>query len=452
MASNALSILLALLTATAASAAPAAPTTAGASQVQEPDRYEIPMEEEADVFDQEALEARVKVITPRVAELRGLEWKHAVPAGVHTPQQFTEFAVEAFKTEFEEGELEAMGTTLGLFGFVPMGMNFETEMIEMLESMVGGYYDPETTTFYMISTFNQGVMADYIMAHELGHALDDQYYPLNPMMERAKENSDRGWATTCVIEGSASAIGNQYLIQGAQRGWIEGAMDMSSMLGMIDDIERIPPYLIITMTLPYTVGNAFLVRQTSALAGMMVAPTEEDLVHAFTSPPTSSEQILHPEKYWDEEHFDAPTEVEPPDRSAELGEGWRLAESDTLGEIGCAVLTMPRVPSALEVSAGGGDWVHDASAGWDGDCFQLYLHEEQGAKMLWRTVWDSEADAAEFAAALGEVVQPRVATLKSWAVEGITVDVVFAAALPSRAEEVGSDGDGAAAESETGAE
>lgn len=432
MAAPALSILQlpATLLLLGCAGVPANPPPASAAQEpkQEPDRYAIPMEDDDEnVFDQAVLDARVELIVPRVAELRGLDWKHSVPAGVHTPAQFIDFAKLAFEKEFEEGKLDAMAVSLGMFGFLPLGIDFENELLSMLEGMVGGYYDPETTHFYMISTFNQGVMADYIMAHELGHALDDQHYPLTAMQERAAANSDRSWATTCVIEGSASAVGNQYLLQGAMRGWLEGEMEFGSMLGMLDDIDRIPPYLIITMTLPYTQGNAFLVRETNVMAGMVKAPTEEDLVRCFTDPPTSSEQILHPEKYWDEQQFDAPTEVELADRSAEFGEGWRMAESDSMGEIGCSILTMKRVPSAIEVSAGGGNFAHEASSGWDGDVFRLYLHDELGARMDWKSVWDSEEDAAQFVAALEAVVSPRLPTLRSWSISGTTVFVQFAA-------------------------
>ena len=430
-----LAALLLVACSNAASPAPApdAPLPARAqepasAQAQEPEdeRYLIPMEGEEEGFDQELLDARLAAITPRVALLRGLDWKHEVPAGVRTPAEFVEFAKGAVAEEYEEGELDDMGRSIALFGFVPEDMDLETTMLEMLESMVGGYYDPDTATFYMISTFNSGTMADYIMAHELGHALDDQYFPLNPFLEAAAGNSDQSFAATCVVEGSASAVGNMYLVRGARDGWLEGAMDFSSMLGMLDDIQEVPPYLIITMTLPYTVGNAFLVRETSVMAGMLKAPAADDLVRAFREPPTSSEQILHPEKYWEDESFDPPLAVEAPDRAAELGAGWRSVHDDTLGEIGCAILTMPRVPSALEVSAGGGDWVHEASSGWGGDRYRLYVHDELGAAMEWFTVWDSDRDAEEFEAALQEVAVPRAPLLRSVHREGPRVRVVFA--------------------------
>ena len=396
--------------------------------VQEPagDRYEIPMEGEDEGFDQETLDARVAAIVPRVAELRGLEWRHEVPAGVHTPEQFVAFAKGAVAEEYPDGALGRMGAAFGLFGLIPREMDIEAAMFDMLESMVGGYYDPATKTFYMISTFNSGALADYIMAHELGHALDDQHYPLDAYLEAAGDNSDRQWAATSVVEGSASAVGNMYLLRGIAEGWMEGEMNFGSMLGMLDDIQRVPPYLIISMTLPYTIGNAFLVRETNVMAGMLKPPTQEDLVRVFTDPPTSSEQILHPEKYWDAEQFDAPSEVVLADRSVELGDGWSSPYDDTLGELGCAVLVMPRVPTPVEVSAGGGTWVHEASAGWDGDRFRLYLHDEHGAAMEWRTVWDSEQDAEEFEAALQDVTLARAPLLRTVHRDGTTVRVVFA--------------------------
>ena len=47
----------------------------------------------------------------------------------------------------------------------------------------------------------------------------------------------------------------------------------------------------------------------------------------------------HPEKYWDAAKQDAPSIPAPPDQSAKLGAGARVALSGTFGEMGLAVLT-----------------------------------------------------------------------------------------------------------------
>ena len=53
--------------------------------------FSFPQEPTGGGFDQEALDAKVAEISPRVAELRGLDFKESVLAGVTTPDEFIEF-------------------------------------------------------------------------------------------------------------------------------------------------------------------------------------------------------------------------------------------------------------------------------------------------------------------------------------------------------------------------
>jgi hypothetical protein len=397
---------------------------------EDPYVIELEGEEEDPGLTQEQLEEMALRIVPRVAELRGLEWKHQVPVGINTPEQFREFAVEAVRKEMGEDRLRVLSTFSLLLGVLEPGQDYEETMYDMLEAGVGGYFDPETDKFYMISTFNQGGMAEFIMAHELGHALDHQYHDLIDIFELAKGNSDYEFATRCVVEGSASAVGNAYLFKGIQNGWIDPSemMDMDMMGAMLEGMEDVPIFMIVNLSLPYLDGTTFMVRKTSKdlLAAMMMEPTEDDLLRAFTSPPTSSEQIFHPEKYWDEKTFDAPRTVTLADRSADLGEGWSLALTDTLGEFGCAMMTMKNLPTAMSVSMGAAAMVHESSSGWGGDTSQTYVHEDGSALMHWSTVWDSEKDAMEFSTAMREIGMKRAPLLRALVLQGDKVDAYFA--------------------------
>ncbi len=399
-------------------------------QAQE-DPYAIPMEDEDEGgLTQEELEAKAEVILPRVAQMRGWAWKKPVPVGITTPDEFIEFASKSFAEEYGSERLAGLTSSYVLLGFMEPGLDFQQTMLDMLRSQVGGYYDPDTAKFYMMSTFNKGSMADYIMAHELCHALDDQYFDLNALFDAAKGNSDREFAVRCVAEGSASSLGNLYLMRGIQEQWLDSSdlMDADMVSAMMGSMEQVPPFFVISLALPYIDGNTFVVRETSAnvMAMMMKTPADADLKHMFAQPPTSSEQILHPEKYWDEASFDPPLEVKLPDVHAQLGAGWRLADTDVLGELGCAMLTMKNVPTAMVVSAGGARMVAPASAGWGGDLYRCYVHEDGRAMMHWKTLWDTEADAEEFAQALRSRGMERAPLMRRIDLEGNRVEVWFA--------------------------
>ena len=399
------------------------------------DPYKIEMEddeEEGAGFTQEQLEELAVKIVPRVEQLRGLKWKHAVPVGINTPAEFLEFAVVAVREELGVERLAAISTFYQLLGVLEHGQDYEQTMYDMLEAGVGGYFDPEQDKFFMISTFNNGGMAEFIMAHELGHALDHQYHDLTEIFEKSVGNSDREFATRCVVEGSASAVGNAYLMQGIQKGWLKGddLMDADMMAKMMEGMGDVPIFMMVNLSLPYLDGTTFMVRQPSSnlISAMMMQPSEEDLLRAFNAPPQSSEQIFHPEKYWDQEQFDPPVEILLEDNSAALGKGWSLALTDTLGEFGCAMLTMKKLPTAMGVSMGTASMVHESSSGWGGDTCQIYAHEDGRALMYWSTVWDTEVDAAEFAVALREYGMKRAPLLRFIQQRGASVDIYFATA------------------------
>lgn len=409
-------------------------TFGGQSLFAQDDPYEIEMEgdeEEAGKgLTQEELEAMAVKIVPRVAEIRGLEWKHQVPVGINTPKEFREFAVKAVREEMGAERLKALNDFSVLLGILEPGVDYEETIYDMLEAGVGGYFDPVADKFFMISTFNNGGMAEFIMAHELGHALDHQYHDLNDIFKGAEGNSDREFAARCVVEGSASAVGNAYLFQGIQKGWLkaEDLMDADMMAAMMNGMDEVPIFMIVNLSLPYLDGTTFMVRKTSSnlMAAMMMEPTDEDLLRAFTAPPLSSEQIFHPEKYWDKEKFDAPVVVEMEDRTAALGKGWSLAMTDTLGEFGCAMLTMKTLPTAMSVSMGTANMVHESSSGWGGDTSQTYVHVDGRALMHWETQWDSEKDAEEFAVALRKNGMKRAPMMHMIQLAGTRVTVYFA--------------------------
>ena len=142
----------------------------------------------------QAVAAKVKEILPRVAELRGREFKKGVPSGVKTPDQFMEFAKANMDEEYGEGKFEAWTKAYRLFGFIGEEDDLESLFAELLRGQVGGWYDPAEGRFWMVSTYNKGGMADIIMAHELTHALDDQYYDLAAYFAQIGRKEDPAFA------------------------------------------------------------------------------------------------------------------------------------------------------------------------------------------------------------------------------------------------------------------
>jgi hypothetical protein len=114
----------------------------------------------------------------------------------------------------------------------------------------------------------------------------------------------------------------------------------------------------------------------------------------FTSPPASSEQILHPEKYAQNE---LPREVKL-NEAGFATSGWQTAAATPLGEIGVRGVLLEGVPERDALRA---------AAGWGGD--RAYLFEREGGTPLfiWKTIWDKQADADEFFSAYNALQRKR---------------------------------------------
>jgi hypothetical protein len=132
---------------------------------------------------------------------------------------------------------------------------------------------------------------------------------------------------------------------------------------------------------------------------------------AFANPPRSTEQILHPDKYWKADEQDEPRTIRH--EIDELPEGWKLMQRDVMGELATALFTEPideRVSPDLtnELALLTIRYTNLAAEGWGGDELVL-LGNGSGHLVHFVTTWDTERDAREFRAAVEEL-EPHLAT------------------------------------------
>jgi hypothetical protein len=124
---------------------------------------------------------------------------------------------------------------------------------------------------------------------------------------------------------------------------------------------------------------------------------------AYAEPPHSTEQVLHPSRYGGQQGGatslrDDPTKVVVPDVGPVLGEGWGMLVEETLGEFVIGLYVEETLPKARA-------W--RVAEGWDGDTFVVWEHEDGRRVWVWRSVWDTSAEAAQFEQALGALIPQR---------------------------------------------
>jgi len=360
-------------------------------------------------------------ILAAIEELRGDKYTREVKVSIADKAGFLEYADDRMERTTTNNQLRSEELVMKLAGLVDPEMDYMGKLMSLLEEQVGGFYDPGTESFCLMSSF-QGGLAKIILAHELTHALDDQLWDIDGTLDRLAGNADAQMAYQAVVEGSGTSTMNEWTMKHFGKDIsmkdLTGASEMD-----VGGLEDAPASLWKPMLMVYMKGAAFLKRTDNVMAGQMGSVDRADLERAFTAPPMSTEQILHPEKYWDEEQYDAPTPLRI-DTSKLEADGWSLINQETIGEATLALVTAPDSErGGLDVSNPmamlGLRYTNKAAEGWDGDRYVLL---EKGDMLYFHltTVWDSEKDAAEFAENLGRQAEKLEAARNVMSANGLS--------------------------------
>jgi len=268
-------------------------------------------------------------------------------------------------------------------------------------------------------------MTAMLTAHEMTHALEDQRYDIDGRLGKVLDDDDQSFALSAVVEGSATLAAGVYVARGVAAGTL--SQERLSALSDAVKTERLnamPGALKRQLLGPYVLGMTFLAR--GDVAGLQGGFPKLDVDAAWAHPPRSSEQILHPDKYWIAARRDEPKRVAIPNPRPLLGKDWALSGSGVLGELTLGSLVGMAAPDTADLAAGGGAWTNAAASGWGGDRFELWT-SGAAAVVLLGTVWDTEKDAVEFAAAL-----PRGRAELTFRQQGVKVGIVAGAVAGER--------------------
>lgn len=330
-----------------------------------------------------ALAQDASEIEKAIATLRGVNFRQPVKISVSDQQGLLQYIDERRKLETTPERDRFLEESAKLLGLIGPELNLVQAIMGFYSAQVGGFYDPPSKSFRIMEGY-QGDLARLIMAHEFVHALDDQHYNLDALADRMGNESDSSFAFSALCEGSAMLTMTQWMLANAAKlnPTALAEVQQKGMAGM----QNLPPFVWKPSLAAYTAGQQFVQKGGAAR-----------LPEAFANPPRSSEQILHPEKYWDPVQRDDPARVEFVTSSVPAG--WTVLGEDTLGEVGLALLTQPLAErKGLDPSDLGGligmRFTNEAASGWDGD--RLILIEKAGVKVLeFAVLFDTAQDAQE---------------------------------------------------------
>lgn len=340
----------------------------------------------------------------RVEQIRELEFERTVPVQIISREQFqanTSYNSTVNNTLHQNVKWEAM-----------LMVGEDTDAISVQESntgsTVGGYYSPSEERIVIVSeNTTSPKMNEITLSQELFHALQDQRYNISAFDQSTQELHN---AKDGIIEGDGNLVDQFYeercttewdclMPQPTQGG---GGGSTSIHFGM---------YLVTFQ--PYSDGPKF-VDQIYKSEGW------EGVNAVYENPPQSTEQTIYPEKYG----VDEPTDVTVTDTSSTE---WDVPQIENgtvdyaeFGEAGLATMLfypfyhsdrtatpVVKTSSFFNFTPGGQLSSYDPlnystkyTDGWDGDKLYPYVTDDSTETnetgYVWKTVWDSEKDAAEF--------------------------------------------------------
>ncbi len=348
-----------------------------------------------------ALARLVDSLTPAVERATSLAFRSPPRSALRSREQVRGYLVRKLDEELPPARLQGIETAYRLFGLLPDTLGLRSLLLDLYTEQVAGYYDPDSATLFGVAGADRQQLR-LVLAHELIHALQGQYLPLDSILSETA-NNDRLTAAQAVLEGQATLFSLEVLapgqnVTGNPEFWELYREQVRAQQSSMPVFRRAPLVLRESLIFPYLQGAEFVHWwERSPLA---------DTLPYGPRMPVSSEQILHPERY---ARGDAPLGLAFASDSAALYE-------DVMGENEIRVI--------LATLAGSDEVQTVVPLGWGDDRYRLYP-TDQGPALVWYVVWDDDRAAGGFLRAAGAGLRRASragyrAELDSLAVDGRT--------------------------------
>lgn len=291
------------------------------------------------VVPKPALDA-LDVVAQQASKVRQLTFKTPIEKFYVTRAAFAKYQTASFNQENPPEEIARSQKINEAFGFIPKGYDLTKAYNDFSSSAVQGFYDPRTKKFYVVVDGDPNTITTSIKVtaeHELTHALQDQYFDTLKLRDlrqpgSTEGNDDRDAAILALLEGDAVL---------SQTLWLQaGNLKAAELKQFIDEnnaqvkeveakIKDLPLIIKEAQYFPYLDGASFI--QNAYRKGGWDAINKMFTDYA----PRSTSQILHPEKF---DRRIEPAKIDLLLLTDTLGQGWKLIEFNTMGELQTSIL------------------------------------------------------------------------------------------------------------------
>jgi hypothetical protein len=306
-----------------------------------------------------------------VARATGLQFKERPRVAVRTRQQVRAYLVRKLDEQLPPAKLAGLETSYKLFGLLPDTLRLRALLLDLYTEQVAGYYDPDSATLFAVADADPAQLR-LVLAHEMIHALQGQYIPLDSILHETS-NNDRLTAAQAVLEGQATLASIEVLasgqdVTGNPEFWDLYRQQVRQQQSSMPVFAKAPLIVREALIFPYLAGAEFMHWWKSSEL--------RDTVPYGPRMPVSSEQILFPQRYL----RDQPMQLSFSTDSERIYE-------DVLGESEMRVL-IAHLMGTPEVRARGPN-------GWGGDRYRV-IATPGGPALIWYVVWDDRRSAERF--------------------------------------------------------
>jgi len=338
--------------------------------------------------------AAIDEVYEETEKIRRLEAPSDIAVNFMSREELEDKLLEDMDEDMPEEETRIADEIMTMLGFIDEDLDLQSFYVDLLTEQIAGFYDPEDDSLYLISEGGtMDIMDEYTLSHELTHYLQDQNFDLErPPFEDPEDaveetDDDAAFAATCLVEGDAVLASDIWLVEYVDAGdMLEMSLDTGDY--SFEVFESAPYYIQDSLLFPYTEGKEFVdyIHSEGGFAAVDAA---------YSNVPTSTEMIMHPEKYLEGE---AVIQVDMPDVTGDLGADWELAYDNVLGEFDVYELFKPYLSKS---------GLRKAASGWGGNSYQYYRNGDGDKLLNQGYAWDSEQDAQQFAAAFVIYMEDR---------------------------------------------
>jgi hypothetical protein len=334
--------------------------------------------------DEAMVAALVDSLRPAVEKAVGLNFRSPPRSAVRSREQVRAYVLAKLDQELPPEKAHGLQAAYRLLGLLPDSLELRPLLLDLFTEQIVGYYEPDSTTLFVVANADP-TFVRVVVAHELVHALQHQYLPLDSIMRQTDDN-DRLAAAQSILEGQATLAGLQVMVPDQDllampEFWETYREQFRGQQARMPVYDKAPRILRESIIFPYLAGADFL--------RWWYGSEHRDTVPFGARMPVSTEQILHPDRYG---RGDQPITLRF------TGSEPHLLYEDVMGEFDIRVLEADLTGQA--------ELTTPVPLGWGGDRFRVY-DTPSGAALLWYIVWDDAPSRERFMATVASRLEAR---------------------------------------------